>query len=81
MSPPPLDSTTVGMKRSDAKISPLDFSPVGAKVSDPKTLTLPTELSKPKEKAQKQYVPEDPESDPVLSDSSSSRYNLSYDIK
>ena len=60
---------------------PLDSTPVGAKTPDPKTLTLPTDSSKPKEKAQKEYVPEDPDSYPIYSDSSSSKSNSSDDRK
>ena len=60
---------------------PLDLTPVGAKTSDPKTLTLLTDLSKIKEKVQKEYIPEDLESEPSLSDSSSSESDSSYDKK
>ena len=48
---------------------------------DPKPLTLPTESSKRKEKAQKEYVPEDPESEPSPSDSSSNESDWYDDIK
>ena len=36
-SQPPFDSTSVGMKMSDRKISPLDLTTIGSKTSDPKT--------------------------------------------
>ena len=81
MSQTPLDSTPVGMNMWDAKIIPLDPNPIGAKISGPKTLTLPTKLSKNKEKAHKQYVPEDLESEPSFSDSSSSESDSSDDRK
>ena len=57
---------------------PLDSNPVG---SCPKTLTLTTYSSKHKEKAQKEYVLEDTESEPSSSDSSSSESDSSYDSK
>ena len=76
MSRPPLDSTPVGMKMSDTKILPLDSTTVCAKTSDPKTLTLQKESSELKEKAQKYYVPEDPDSEPSSSDSSSNKSDL-----
>ena len=45
-----MESTPVGTKMSDAKISPLESTPVGTKTSDPKTLQLIKYLSKRKEK-------------------------------
>ena len=51
------------------------------KTLDPKPLTRPKELSKCKEKALKEYVPEDPDSDPSLSYSSSGKSDLSDDSK
>ena len=59
----------VGTKMSDAKILPFDQTPVGEKTLDLTTPTLPTKLSKQKQKAKKKYVPEYPESEPCLSDS------------
>ena len=46
----------------------MDWTPVGAKTPYPNTLTI--DLLKRKERAEKEYVQEDPESDPSLSDSS-----------
>ena len=48
--------TTIGLdsywhKHDKCKKSHLDLTPVGTKTPDPKTITLPTELSKRKEKA------------------------------
>ena len=48
---PPLESTPVGVKTSDAKIPEADLTPVGAKMSDPKTPGM--EPSERKEKARK----------------------------
>ena len=76
----PSDLTHIDTNTSNAKIPPLDLTPVGAKIPDPKTLTLPTESSKREEKARKEYVPEDPESDP-RSSYSSSKSNSSDDTK
>ena len=59
----------------------MELTPVGTKTSDPKTLTIPSDSSKRKEKARKEYVPEDLESDPSSPDSSSRKYDLSDDIK
>ena len=81
MSRPHLDLTPVGTNTSNAKISPLDSTPVGSKTPDPKTLTLPMESPKLKEKLQKEYTPEDPESYPILSDSSFSESDSSSDSK
>ena len=50
-------------------------------MSDPKTLTLTTDSSKRREKAQKEYVPDDPESEPSSSDLSQSPFDLSDDSK
>ena len=50
---------------------PSGWTPIGTKTPYPEPLTLPTQSSKYKEKEQKEYVPEDPESEPSLSDSSS----------
>ena len=55
---------------------PLELTPVGVKTPYPKTLTLPTDLSKRKEKSRKEYVPEDPESDASFSDSPSIKYDF-----
>ena len=73
-----MDLTPIGTKTTNTKISHLELTPVGTKTPDPNTLTLPTELSK---QNGKEHVPEDLESDPSLLDSSSSEYDLSYDIK
>ena len=64
MSQPPLDLTTIGTDMSNAKISHLDLTPVGVKTPDPQKLKLPTELTKRKERDQKEYVPEDMKSEP-----------------
>ena len=53
MSQPPLESTPIGKKISDKKVSPLKLTLVRAKTSDPITLTLPTESSKRKERLKK----------------------------
>ena len=78
---PPLDLTHVGTNTSNEKISHFDSTHVGTKIQYPTTLKLPMESSKRKEKAQKEYIPEDPESDPSLSDSSPSEYDSSDDRK
>ena len=49
---------------------PLGSIPVGAKTSDAKTPSI--DSSARKEKGQKEYAPEDPDSGPSLSDSSPS---------
>ena len=72
-----MDSTPVGTKTSDKEIPVTELTPIGAKMPDPKTPT--TESSKRKEKVHKEYVPEDPESDPSLSDSLSSKSDFSDD--
>ena len=64
MSQPPFDSTHIGTDTSNAKISHLDSNPVGMKTSNTKPLIQPMESSKRKEKAWKECIPEDPESDP-----------------
>ena len=51
------------------------------KTSDPKTLTPTTDFLKIKEKERKEYVPEDPDSEPILSDSSLSGYDFYNDSK
>ena len=61
---PPLYLTIIGTNTTDTKISHLDSTPVGTKIPDPNPLIRPTELSKRKWKLVKEYVPEDPESDP-----------------
>ena len=76
-----MESTPVGKNTLNAKILPLGSTPVGAKTTDPETLILPAELSKRKEKSLKEYAPEDSESDPDLSDSSSIEYDLSNNSK
>ena len=81
MSQPNLDSTPIGTNTTNSNISHLGSTTVGTNTPDPKVLTLPTELSKRKEKAQKEYVPEDPESDPSSSESSSRKSNLCDDSK
>ena len=81
MSLPPLELDPVRTNTSNAKILPLYLTPVGAKILNPKTKALPTESYKCKEKAQKEYVPEDLQSDPRLSESSSSGSNFSDDSK
>ena len=57
------------------------MTPVGKKTPDTKRIALTTDLSKVKEKAQKEYIPEDPESDPSSSESLSSKSDLSNDSK
>ena len=54
MSQPPLEWTPVGTNKSYSKIKLLESTTVGAKMPDPKPLTLPTKLSKRKEKVQKE---------------------------
>ena len=53
----------------------MDSIPVGAKMSDTKALA--TESSARKEKGKKDYVPEDPDSDPTSSESLSSDSDFS----
>ena len=81
MSLPPLELDPVRTNTSNAKILPLYLTPVGAKILNPKTKALPTESYKCKEKAQKEYVPEDPDSDPSSLDPSSIKYDSSDDSK
>ena len=57
----------------------MDSTPVVAKTPDPIIRTA--DSSKSKEKARKEYVPEDPESEPNSLDSSSSKYDFSNDSK
>ena len=52
----------------------MDLTPIGTKTPDPKPLTRPTDLSKIKVKV---HVPEDLESDPSSSDSSSRKTDSS----
>ena len=66
---------------TNEKISHLDSTPVGTKISDPKPLTQPMVSSKRKEKSGKEHIPEDPDSEPSLSDSSSNKYDWSDDSK
>ena len=61
MSQPPLDSTPVDTKTTNAKTSHLDSTAVGTKTPDPKALTQPQETSKCKGK---EHVQEELESDP-----------------
>ena len=65
-------------KHNKYKTSHLYLNHVGKKTPYPKQLTLPTESS---ERNKKEYVPEDPDSDPSSSDSSSSEYDSYNDIK
>ena len=76
-----MDLNPVGTKTSDAKIPPFDLTSIGAKTSYPKILTLLMESPKRKEKAQKEFIPEDLESESSLSDSSSRESNSSNDSK
>ena len=76
---PLFDLTTFGKNMTNGTKSPISSIPVGKKMLDPTSLTrptylptLPTESSKRKGKA---HIPEDPETDPSLSDSSSNKYN------
>ena len=69
MSQPPLDSTPIGANTTNVTTSQLELTPIGTKTPEPAPLTQPMESSKRKVKA---HVPEDPESDPSSSDSSSS---------
>ena len=69
MSRPTLDSTPIDTNRTNEKISHLYSTPVDTKIPDPKPLTRPKKSSKTKEKAVKDYIPEDPESDPSSPDS------------
>ena len=64
-------------KKIERSLPPLDSTPAGAKMSDTKTPEM--EYSARKEKAQKDYVSEDPDSDPSLSDSLSRDYDSSGD--
>ena len=54
------------------------MTPIGTKIPDPKPITQSTESSR---RQGKLHVPEDPESDPLLSDSSSSESYLYNDRK
>ena len=58
---------------------PLDSAPFGTKTPDPKTLTLPMESPKCKEKPREEYVTEDQDSDPSSSDSLWSDSDMSND--
>ena len=77
-SQPPLESTPIGKNTTNVTMSHLDLTPIGTKTPDPKPLTQPTDSSKRKEKA---HVPEDPDTYPSLSDSSSSESDSSDDRK
>ena len=70
MSRPRLELTSVGKNTSHSKISPLDSTPVHTKTKDPKELTIPTELSETLRNSEKEYVLEDSESEPSISDTS-----------
>ena len=81
MSRPPLYLTPIGTNTTNEKIPHFEWAPVGTKTPDPKPLTLPTESSKRKEKALKEYILENLESDPSLLDSSPSESDFSDDSK
>ena len=81
MSRPPLYLTPIGTNTTNEKIPHFEWAPVGTKTPDPKPLTLPTESTKLKGKLQREYLPEDPELDPSLSDSLSGDYNWYDDSK
>ena len=81
---PSLDSTPFGMNRTNGTTSPIDSIPIGGGMTYPTPLTRPTyppaqptDSSKQEGKA---HVPADLESDPSLSDSSSSKSDSSDDI-
>ena len=57
----------------------MDSNPIGGKTSYPKTIT--TESSKVKEKARREYLPEDPDSEPSSLDSLSREPDSSNDSK
>ena len=78
MSRPLLDSTPIGTNTKNVTTSHLDSTAIGKKSPDPNPLTRPTDSSEFKGKL---HVPEDPESDPSLLDSSLSEYYSSNDNK
>ena len=67
MSRPTLDSTHIGTNTTNGTTSPIKSILVGTKTPEPTPLTLPTEFP---EQNGKLHVPDDPDSDPSLSDSS-----------
>ena len=68
MSQPHYDFTPLGTNITNRKTSPIHSIPVRAKTPEPTPLTRPTELP---EKNGKAHVPEEPDPDPLWSDSSS----------
>ena len=78
MSQPSLDSTTIGTNTTNITTSQLDSNHIGTRTQYPTPLTRPMDSSKRKGKL---HVPEDPESDPSLSDSSSNESDLSDNSK
>ena len=62
---------------TNSKTSHLDPTPVGTKTTYPKPLTRPTESSK---RNGIEHVPEDPKSEPPLSDSSPNESYSPYGI-
>ena len=76
MSRPTLDSTHLGMNKTDISTSPIDSIPVGTKTTDPTSLTLPMEFPEKKGKA---HVPGDLDPDPSLSYLSSEKSTSSND--
>ena len=81
MSQPPLDLTPIGTNTTNEKISHLDSTPIGKKKPYPKPVTWTTELPKHKGKPGKEYVLEEPDSDLLSSDLSSSESDSSNDSK
>ena len=84
MSRPPLDSTSLGTNTTNGTMSPIDSIPVRTKTTEPTPQTRPTYLpalpADLPEQNGKAHVPGDPDTDPSLSDSSSSKYNFLGDI-
>ena len=77
MSRPPLDSIPIDTNMTTAKRSHLDLTPVGKKKQDHKPLTQPMKSSKCNGI---EHVPEDPKSEPPLSDSSPNESYSPYGI-
>ena len=83
MSRSPLDTITFGTNTTIVTLSPNDSIPVRTKTPYLTTLTrpanYPTRPTDVSNRKGKEHVPADPESDPSLSDSSLSKYDLSDD--
>ena len=62
-----LDSSPIGTNTTNGKTPPIDSISVGTKIPEPTPLTRPTEFTEQNGKA---HVPDDPDPEPSLSDTS-----------